>query len=288
MIRIGILLLVASIFVSCSSHRYRIIDFWSGKPSADLGLRAKQLSYDDKLEIQEAKLWADRLLRYDYYSWIASDLAAERYDFNKNKDSITGWIFEESNGIPKVFFGSLKGEEFRVKILVKWLSDKPLVEIRDFSDPMINKMAYFQEKAMLLTSRYRNENHPRTNTYTFVLNDILSVYQIPALTTNKSIIYGGGLRVKFNLVTKKLIENVRLHKSSILITLAQNSKISTRTSSITRFPNEVDIFHNFSYKNYIEAQYIFSPQSKTVTSFLKNEKGKYKFAVLDDSEEVNP
>lgn len=279
--------IAVTLISSCASPKYKFIDFFSGKYSADLGLPDDTLSEQELAELTFVNERGEMLRKYDYYSWIGSDELEEQYDINKNIDSITSWIFIENNQIPTVYFGRLKNDKFEISKTIEWIGDSSILSKKRYVKDNISKMALAQENAIKINKEYLTKNHPSTNTYTFVYGDKIDVYLIPATTRDDLLLYCGGLRSTFDETGVNLIKNDSLHASTIILRSGSTSQMTHRTSSMGTIYNEVDYFQSYLYSKVVQAQYISIIKKPRMVSFISNGDEKPVFRILKDVNRKN-
>lgn len=232
---------------------------------------------------------AERLVKYDYYSWIASDsLIKLRHSGDSAK--YEGWVVIGDDAKKNVIFGNLSEMGLTSNFRLSFSNGK--TEHINHTDTLYNAHsdAYIGFKAMTkMRTKFQVEFDTLDvpmNSYVLFNGDTIVVYFFPG-STDKYVIMGGGYRCKYMKTNLTEIESIKLHRSPIILEEPPKDVVgSMRTSSNSDLLNEVDIAQSIICKDRLPNQYIITKKyiyvfAKTkdtgdlrLQSIMKNDKRK--------------
>ena len=200
---------------------------------------------------------AQDIAEYDFYSWIASD-SLMRYHDKINEEAIEGYVVIFDDSGPRVVFGNTIENSLQKYFDVTFTDDKINCELYvngKKESKKANTLFWAINKAKEINHEYLMSENIPYNSYAFVKGDSTIVYLSPG-STNDYLILCGGLKTTFN--KKKLIENVKLHKSPMVVEYKPNMAYIIRTSGNNDIPNEVDIAQFLILKEWIPIHLIIT------------------------------
>jgi hypothetical protein len=223
------------------------------------GFKYVQIGENENRILDQNWAIAQALIDYDYFSWIASDSLIKYRDKIDSK-KFNGWIVDKNDLRSTVIFGNIKDNCLLSCFRVPFISTHVGPALFNDTCYSSNSNAYVGFNAMnLMRTKLKTEFDSLRvpmNSYVLFDQDTIVVYFFPG-STDKYTIVCGGYRAKFNRKTLEIIENIKLHKSPLVIEKRPRNAVgSFRTSSISEIINEVDIAQAFLLKTQMPKQYI--------------------------------
>jgi|WetSurMetagenome_2_1015567.scaffolds.fasta_scaffold413263_1 hypothetical protein len=221
----------------------------------------------------DRKTWeiADKLIKYDYYSWIASD-SLVKYRKAGDSTKYEGWVVFGDDINKTVLFGNIREAGLITNFRVIFNYGKPSQVKQNDTVYDAHSNAYKGFRAMtLMRAKFQVEFDTLRvpmNSYVLFHEDTIVVYFFPG-STDKYVIMCGGYRNKYLNSNLSEIESIKLHRSPLILEEPPKDVVgSMRTSSNSDLLNEVDIAQSIICKDRLPDQFIIT--KKYIYIFSKN------------------